>query len=84
MKLKSILLKNLPIYGLLHLHFCVAGSQIPPNKHRFESHVLSIVPLGLVAAMSLVVSLSSLVDSAPLISFSEEPWELEAMICWIC
>ena len=68
------------MYGRLHLHFCVTGSQIPPNKHRFESHLLSMDAFVLVAAEWLV-SLLSFVTSS--MRSSEETGVLAATICCI-
>ena len=65
------------------MHFCVTGSQIPPYKHRLESHLLFIDAVGLVAATAFDVSFLLFADTAPLIPSSDEVWGFEAMICWI-
>ena len=61
----------------------MTGSQIPPYKHKLESHLLFIDPVRLVAAVVFDLSFSLFVDIAPFTPSSDAVWVFEAIICWI-
>ena len=71
---------NLPIYGPLHLHFCDEGSQIPPNKHKFGSHLLVFVDFSWSTEEPVVWAMPSEIPESSV--FKEVCLLRYFVICW--